>query len=169
MAEKTGARQMSIHISTDDIPDTPSGTWLCEKKCTRAVAIVCFLAFCWVAWLSRDFPPALNPVDVGPGKVPLLAACMGMICSVVLFFQAGRIASSIEFQRPAAVASGMLVIVGYVLLIPIVGFYAVSLLAIPLLMLVGGERRPVRLILCSAGFVFFIYLCFQLLLGVEFP
>lgn len=160
---------MSIPVSTDHIPDTQSGTWLCEKKYTRMLAMVCFLAFSWIAWLSRDFPPALNPVDVGPGKVPLLAACMGMICSVVLFFQAGRIASTIEFQRPAAVASGMLVMMGYVLLIPIAGFYAASLLVVPLLMLVGGERRPVRLILCSAGFVLFIYLCFQLLLGVEFP
>lgn len=169
MAEKTGTRQMSIHASTDDIPATQSSTWICEKKYTRVLAILCFLAFIWIAWLSRDFPSALNPVDVGPGKVPLLAACMGMICSIVLFFQASRIASSIEFQRPAAVASGMLVMVGYVLLIPVVGFYAVSLLAVPLLMLIGGERRAVRLILCTAGFVFFIYLCFQLLLGVEFP
>ncbi|HLU04825.1 MAG TPA: tripartite tricarboxylate transporter TctB family protein [Advenella sp.] len=156
-------------MNTDYLPGVQPGTWLCEKKYTRVFAVVCFVAFSWIAWLSREFPPALNPVDVGPGKVPMLVAGLGIICSVVLFFQAARIASNIEIQRPAAVASGMLVMMGYVLLIPIAGFYAVSLFAVPLLMLVGGERRPVRLILCSAGFVLFIYLCFQLLLGVEFP
>lgn len=160
---------MSAQENTDGTLDSHPGIRLCEKQYTKLLAAVCFVAFSWVAWLSLEFPPALNPVDVGPGKVPLIAASLGIICSIVLFFQAARIASNIEIQRPAAVVSGMLVIVGYVLLIPITGFYAVSLFAVPLLMLVGGERRPVRLILCSAGFVFFIYLCFQLLLGVEFP
>ncbi|WP_161495300.1 tripartite tricarboxylate transporter TctB family protein [Advenella sp. S44] len=144
-------------------------TWLCEMKSTRVVAILCLLAFGWIAWLSHGFPPPLNPVDVGPGKVPTLIAYLGMICSVVLFVQAGRITTRIELRRPAAVASGMLVIAGYVLLIPFVGFYITSVFAVPALMLVGGERRPLRLLLSSTGFVLFIYLCFQLLLGVEFP
>lgn len=160
---------MNTQTMTESAQPMRSGAWLSEKKATRAVALVCLFAFGWVAWLSRDFPPPLNAVDVGPGQVPMLAACLGMICSIVLFLQAGPIASQIQLQRPAAVAFGMLVITGYVLLIPYAGFYCVSVFAVPLLMLIGGERHPLRLILCSAGFVLFIYLCFQLTLGVEFP
>ncbi|ETF03461.1 hypothetical protein W822_07745 [Advenella kashmirensis W13003] len=140
-----------------------------EKSATRVIAILCLLVFACTAWLSLGFQAPLNPVDVGPGKVPLLASCLGMVCSIVLFAEARRLDSDVQLHRPAAVASGVLVMTAYVLLIPIAGFYLVSVFAVPLLMVVGGERRWSRLILCAAGFVIFIYLCFEQLLGVQFP
>lgn len=167
MAEKIGSSQMIVSSGTDTTRLV--NVWLCEKTATRVVAILCLFAFGWIAWLSLAFPPPLNPVDVGPGRVPSFVAYLGMICSIVLFVQAGHIHNKIELRRPAAVGAGMLVITGYVLLIPLVGFYITSVFAVPALMLVGGERRPLRLLLSSAGFVIFIYLCFQLLLGVVFP
>ena len=142
---------------------------ICEKTVTRVIAVLCLLAFGYTAWLSLGFPPPLNPVDVGPGKVPVFASCLGMICSIVLFAEARRMDSDIQLHRPAAVGAGVLVMTAYVLLIPFAGFYLASVFAVPLLMVVGGERRWPRLILCAAGFVLFIYLCFEQLLGVQFP
>lgn len=158
---------MGLSIGQHDT-DSPTIRF-CEKKSTRLISIICFVGFAWVAWLSRSFPPPFNPADVGPGEVPSLAAYVGMTCSVLMFIVAGRFTGRLELRRPKSVLSGILVISGYVVLIPFLGFYVMSGVAVPLLMLAGGEHRPLRLVLAAAGFDLFIYLCFQLLLGVQFP
>jgi len=139
------------------------------RVCTRLVAIICFAAFVWVIWAAQSLPVAFNPVDVGPARVPTLAALLGLVCCVLLFLQAGRLSDPIELGRPLSVAAGALILLAYVLAMPRVGFYPASFVAAALLMLAGGERRLWLIAGFAVGFCVFIYLCFDLILGVQFP
>lgn len=139
------------------------------RASTRLVAIICFAAFAWVIWTAQSLPPAFNAADVGPARVPTLAALLGVICSVGLFFQAGRLSGPLEVGRPLAVLAGVLTILAYVLAMPEVGFYPASLIASALLMLAGGVRRIWALAGFSLAFGAFIYVCFDLILNVQFP
>ena len=139
------------------------------KNSVRLVAVACMAIFAWAIWMASSFPPAFSPVDVGPGRVPLMAAIFGIVCSVILFFGATGTSDRIEVPRPLRVASGVVIIMAYVLLMPVVGFYVSSLIAFPLLMLAGGEQRVPVLIASTSVYLLFIYLCFERLLEVQFP
>lgn len=139
------------------------------RSSTRLVAIICFAAFAWVIWTAQSLPAAFNAADVGPARVPTLAALLGLICSAGLFVQAGRLSGSLEVGRPLAVLAGALTITAYVLAMPRVGFYPASFVACALLMLAGGVRSIWALASFSAGYCAFIYLCFDLILNVQFP
>lgn len=139
------------------------------RSSTRLVAIICFAAFVWVIWTAQSLPAAFNSADVGPARVPTLAALLGLICCVVLFLQAGRLSDPLEIGRPLAVLAGALTILAYVLAMPRVGFYPASFVASALLMMAGGARRIWALAGFSVGFCAFIYLCFDLILNVQFP
>jgi len=135
----------------------------------RVVTAICMMVFVWAAWTAHTFPPAFSDVDVGPGRVPLIASIFGMVCGVILFCRAPGAGQYIEISRPLRVGAGMLVIIAYVLLIPYAGFYISSLVAFPLLMLAGGASRWLTIALSTSGYLLFVYLCFDQLLGVQFP
>lgn len=136
---------------------------------TRVVAIICFAVFVWVIWTAQSLPGAFNAADVGPARVPTIAALLGLACCVLLFFQAARLVEPVEIGRPLAVLAGAVTISAYVLAMPHVGFYPASFVAAALLMLASGERRIWALAGFSAGFCAFIYLGFDLILNVQFP
>lgn len=135
----------------------------------RVVTAICMIVFIWAAWTANTFPPAFSEVDVGPGRVPLIASIFGILCGVILFYRAGGAGQYIEISRPLRVGSGMLVIMAYVLLMSHAGFYVSSLVAFPLLMVAGGASRWLTIALSTSGYLLFVYLCFDQLLGVQFP
>lgn len=135
----------------------------------RVVACICLLVFAFLGWLTQSFPTPFNSVDVGPGRVPFTASLIGIMCSITLIYFPGKKGEQTEVYRSWWVALGALVLSAYVLVMPYVGFYLSSAVAIPLLMLAGGERRWLVLLLSAAGFLTFVYCCFELLLGVQFP
>lgn len=136
---------------------------------TRVVVSICFAAFVWVIWSAQSLPAAFNPADVGPSRLPILAASLGLLCSALIFVNAGRLSEPVQIDRPLNVLAGALTILAYVLAMPRVGFYPASLVAVVLLMLAGGHRRIVTLVGFALGFCAFIYLGFELVLGVHFP
>ncbi|WP_298015530.1 tripartite tricarboxylate transporter TctB family protein [uncultured Castellaniella sp.] len=156
-------------------PDAPGETEkssclsLCARKSVRLVALACMAVFAWAAWVAHSFPPAFSDVDVGPARVPLMASIFGMLCSAILFHGAPGPGTRVRVSRPLQVGAGILVIVAYVLAIPHAGFYVSSVVAVPLLMLAGGEHRAPVLVASTAGYLLFIYVCFERLLDVQFP
>src|SRR5699024_12412862 len=74
----------------------------------------------------------------------------------------------IEIRRPLNVFLGAALVLIYVYVMPYVGFYIASVVAVPLLLFNGGERRWLLLFLYTLAFFAFVYFCFLLLLGVLF-
>lgn len=150
--------------------NTPRALNLTEGVAIRVVAAICLVIFAMAAWRASGFPPAFNPADIGPARVPYIAAGIGGLCGLWLLVGGGSEAHvRIEIPRSAWVAGGALAIVLFGLLMSRLGFYPVAAIAVPSIMAAGGERRWIILMAASLGFLFFVYLCFDLLLNVEFP
>lgn len=155
--------------------------WSMSRDVALVVASLLILAiFVWVIVQSLAFPEPFNEAEVGPGRVPMLAAVAGIVsCVMVLFFSvkhwvhgAGRTgmpAGRLQIRRPLAIVGASFLIIAWVEAMPRVGFYPASAVIVPLFMLLGGERRIWWLVLSSVGFVLAMYLCFALLLHIEFP
>lgn len=123
-----------------------------------------------IAW-SFDIPVSQNTSEVGPRFFPLLGAVGGMVlCGVLLCQLIRRKTESDTDQRIplAALKAGML-IVAYVVLMRQTGFYFASIIIIPSLMLVGGERRWPLLLMAVLGLCLFTYFFFEVSLNIVFP
>src|SRR5690625_2012805 len=140
-----------------------------ERFALRVVLLFIILGLGWIIYLSLLFPPSFNPVDIGAGRVPLGTAPIGIICSVALFMLVGASQRRVEISRPLNILLGSALVLLYVCAMPYVGFYVASIVAVPLLLFNGGERRWLLLFLYTLAFLAFVYFCFELLLGVRFP
>jgi len=140
-----------------------------ERSALRLVLLLIVFGLGWIAYRSWFFPPPFNPVDIGAGRVPFGTAIIGIVCSVILFMLTGTSQRQIEIRRPLNVFLGAALVLIYVYVMPYVGFYIASVVAVPLLLFNGGERRWLLLFLYTLAFLAFVYFCFELLLGVHFP
>jgi len=118
-----------------------------ERSALRLVLLLIVLGLGWIAYRSLLFPPSFNPVDIGAGRVPLGTAIVGIVCSVVLFILAGASQKQIEIRHPLKVFFGAVLVLLYAYVMPYVGFYIASVVAVPLLLFNGGERRWLWLLL----------------------
>lgn len=153
---------------------TPMALHLGKALFRRILAMVSLTLFTWMAWSAMHFPKSLNTADVGPGEFPLIVAVGGLLCSLAVLVQGcsireGSEAASMDVARAWSVAGAVLVIGAYGLLMPLLGFYACTAVAVPVMLLLGGERKWLRLLLVTVGFLVFVYFCFDRLLDVQFP
>lgn len=160
---------------TEPVPTPTQRLAFPQHKALRWVSLVTLVLFAWVGWESLGFPASMDEAEVGPARLPFITAIAGALTSLGLF--AGTFASAtksnttayFEIRHPGAILLAAVAISGWVVLMPYVGFYLVSAVAVPVIMLTGGERRLSWLVLSTIGFWLFVYFVFEVLLGIEFP
>jgi len=136
-------------------------------------ALLSLCCFAWMAWQSMAFPAAYNTAEVGPARVPLIACTGGILASIGLiihaFLRKSDSMPAIAIRKPLGVLATLALTFLWVWGMPHIGFYLASVIVVPLIMLAGGERRPLMLGLTAVGFVVFVHVCFSFLLDIEFP
>lgn len=146
------------------------------------ILVLLFGFFVWVAMVSATLPDSLETMEVGPGRFPLAGAVLGMVSCLFAFaysvkrkIQDKQNAARqsrvdyLEIRRPVSILLGVVLICLWVEGMSEIGFYITSILITPLFLLLGGERRLSWIVSFTAIFVLFIYLCFSLLLHIDFP
>ncbi|MVW72728.1 tripartite tricarboxylate transporter TctB family protein [Bordetella sp. 15P40C-2] len=140
-----------------------------ERQLNRFVALISAMAFAYIAWVARSFPPPFNEADVGPAQLPTMAAVLGMLACCWLYWTARQLRGQTEIGRPLRVLSGVIAIGAYVMLMPVFGFYPTSFVAVAILMAASGEHRAWVLLTTAVSVCLFVYVCFDLILDVQFP
>ncbi|WP_417277061.1 tripartite tricarboxylate transporter TctB family protein [Castellaniella sp.] len=151
-------------------------------KALMGVLAALFVLFAWITVESLRFPSSVETAEVGAGRFPLISGIGGMVSCAGAFYYAVRRAirarvgaavgtpeDTLEIKGPLSIFVAGLLIVGWVEGMSVVGFYTCSLVLVPAILLLGGERRPLWIILFTVGFLVAVYSCFSLLLHIDFP
>ena len=158
---------------TNSTEKAPTALLLSGRVVLVVVALLSLCCFTWMAWQSMAFPAAFNTAEVGAARVPLIACTGGILASMGLIVNAIRRKvdniSTIVIRKPLGILTALALTILWVLGMPHIGFYLASVVVVPLIMLAGGERRLLVLVLSAVGFVVFVQVCFSFLLDIEFP
>ncbi len=121
-----------------------------------------------------QLPPSMNPMDIGPAAFPYLIIGGIIVCSLVLIVKAYRKHSQGDEEKVTIVRANMVVVsivilIVYAILIPILGYYLSTALAMIGLLLSSGQKRLIKLVFVTGGFLLFAWIGFENILGVPLP
>ncbi len=157
LSQSTSIRQVSI-------------AWL---ECIFGAVIA--VVFAGYLYEATQLPPPFNPRAVGPAVFPIIIGIATLLFAIVLTLLGllkiyyRKRSRQVTFQRVYSVLFGMASLIGVGMVMEALGaFISVGLLS-GLVLLAGGERRPVFLLFISVAVALFVYCVFVLALGVYFP
>ena len=112
---------------------------------------------------------------VGPATFPRgLAALLGV--SGLLLGVRGALAlvgvvasDEVVTHRPLSVLLGIVLVVVFPLLMTTAGYYIAVGVWLPVFLVVAGYRKPLGILLYTAGFLAFAKVAFEIILGVRLP
>jgi hypothetical protein len=82
----------------------------------------------------------------------------------------GRIPGAITVtERPGSVIAGMGLVILFPVLMTTLGYYIGSALWMPAFFVVAGYRKPLGIVVLTAGFLTFATVAFEMTLGVRLP
>ena len=112
---------------------------------------------------------------VGPATFPRgLAALLG-VSGLLLGLRgalalAGVVASDeVVTHRPLSVLLGIVLVAVFPLLMTTAGYYIAVGVWLPVFLVVAGYRKPLGILLYTAGFLAFAKVAFEIILGVRLP
>ena len=122
--------------------------------------------------MSFTFPPGTE-TETGPAFIPRIYGGLLFALGFALAAKSlrGRGEAAAEAGRLSVknVVIGLALFTAYVIMIPILGFYLMTLIMVAALLRLGRGRSPVLLIAVPAGVALFIYLFFEKLMSVPMP
>lgn len=127
--------------------------------------------FGWTAYRLDDYSgPSIGPADFPTGLALLLAAgAVLLMLGAVLRWLRRAPLEAVAVRRPAHVAAGMALFVAFPPLMTWLGFYPAMILWLPAFLWLAGTRRPLVIVSYLAGFLVFVRLVFEMLLGTPLP
>ena len=144
------------------------------KRSNIILVFVMLLIVVLVFYQTRVMPKETLG-GLGPGQWPRFVAVILLIFTVLLLFQ--TIFMKSDVSSPINLKSGGLkrvfilfgVLIGFGILLPILGFLLSSFLFIMAVMFVMGEKKKSRIVLSSIGITAAIYIFFDYLLKLMLP
>lgn len=124
--------------------------------------------------LSMKLPPPMNQSDLGPATFPVMITVVITVLSIMLLYRGVKGKDSltqplIKILRKNSVFIVVLLLLAYVVLMPLLGYYISTVVFFPILLWFAGEKNPKKLALISIFFVLFAKAVFDMLLGVPLP
>ena len=124
--------------------------------------------------LSMKLPAPMNPSDLGPATFPYIIVIVIAFLSCLLIYRGLKNKNDaeqpiIKIKRKNNVFFVILLVLVYIILLPIIGYYISTALAFPAILWFAGERKPLKIVSITAGFIVFALLVFDMLLGVPLP
>ncbi|MDN5346927.1 MAG: putative tricarboxylic transport rane protein [Clostridia bacterium] len=118
---------------------------------------------------SFSFPPPTGKT-LGPSVWPQLMACLLMVLSGLMIFNAWRTREEAVFKGRYYRAALAAVVMGlYIWLSEIIGYIVTTIFFIFIILYLAGERDWRLLIIFPLGFTAFLYLVFYYLIDVPLP
>jgi putative tricarboxylic transport membrane protein len=112
-----------------------------------------------------------NSVDMGPAAFPQVLAWLVILLSVLLIitsFIKGS-ALKISVKRFKQIVYSMVLLIIYGVAIPFIGFYIATILFIPIMLFLAGERKWKSIIGVTIVFELFAFAIFDTVLNVPLP
>jgi putative tricarboxylic transport membrane protein len=112
---------------------------------------------------------------VGPATFPRgLALLLGVVALILALRAAVGLArfqpqATASIERPLAVALGIVLVALFPLLMSSLGYYLATTVWLPLLLFVAGYRKPIGILVYTAGFLAFVKLGFDMILRTPLP
>lgn len=128
----------------------------------------------WFLVNALFLPGDAGTADVGPSVFPILSAVGLIVASIIYLIKVIREKNKsgqekITINNRNKVLSAIGILIAYVLIIDVIGYYIASVIMIPLLLVISGIRNVVRIGILSMGFLLFIFVGFDTLLGIPLP
>jgi hypothetical protein len=136
------------------------------------LALVAVAAVFWFA--SAGFDEA-DSTGIGAATFPrgiavLLGVAAAMLAARAIMSLCGRLPSITNIiSRPGHVLAGMGLVILFPVLMNNLGYYIGSALWMPALFVVAGYRKPLGIVIMTAGFLVFAKVGFEMILGVRLP
>jgi len=138
------------------------GTWI--------VSVAVLLASAWFVFESIGFSGGVTLGEPGPGRMPIAIGSLAVALAAALAVQAfvRKSEEAVRFPRLAAVGAFTAAVLVYAVIIPFIGYYAATgLFLIAVMALLRAAWRTT--VGVAAGFLAFVLLIFDMLLGVPLP
>lgn len=141
--------------------------WLGESMISLALMITAAVFYL----VSKSFPQALNPADVGPSAFPRLMAGITFLLGLAqfLFSLLTRPKDWVAVEDKSTFLLGLILTILYLYLFPKVGYFYATPVFIALLMFILGNKSWLQILATIVGFVLFAYYVFFKLLQVSLP
>ena len=139
------------------------------------IAGVILMLFALSLWIGAGYIERSETGLMGPAGFPrgvaLIFGAVSLLMAVrgAIELRSGRGAAAMEIAQPLAVLAAMIMAVGYPVLLGYFGYYLVTGPWLIVLFVVTGNRRPLPMLLCAAGFLVFAKLVFEMLMGIPLP
>ena len=149
--------------------------WLAEIIFSVAMIVLAIIFFVW----AGDIRPNINPVDVGAAAFPRLMLAFICICAAAQILlsirtrkkllENGEEGKKIVFDNGGnmLIAAAVMLVYGY--LLPVIGFFYITPIAIFAMMFIMGNRKYIQMLSVTAGFMVFVYVIFIMVLRVSLP
>jgi hypothetical protein len=122
--------------------------------------------------LAMEFPPSLNPHDLGPDLLPKIISLMQVFLGIGWILQTflrPQNSGGFPMKHPVNILAIMGLILAYAWAMPKIGYYISTGLFLPAMLLLAMERRSLRIAGTTLGFILFAWGAFDLLLKVPLP
>lgn len=139
---------------------------------------VCLLFLAVAAWfyVTAANIPDYSGTFIGPDDFPrglaLIFAGFSLALlgrAVLLLLKGGYDGEWVLVERPLRVAAGMVLLALFPFLMEHIGFYIAMALWLPAFFVVADYTRPITVIVCTATFIAFTKVVFEMLLGTPIP
>jgi hypothetical protein len=126
-----------------------------------------------VLLVAAGFEDGPDHTGIGPATFPTGIAVLFGACALMLAARgalgllSGMADAPVVIGRPLHVLATILLVALFPLLMTKLGFYPAMAIFLPALFVVAGYRKPLGILLYSAGFLAFAKLAFELALGVR--
>lgn len=147
-----------------------------SKKLTEFILLGGFLVLAVLLYGSTASYPQFVQGSTA-AYVRFLAVSLGIFCAAELLLAVRRLNHNQNKQseklnlaaQPRQFWCLFIMLILYAIGFEYLGFYLSSALFLPITMFILGARKPLSIILTSAGILGFVYLVFERLLGVYMP
>jgi hypothetical protein len=160
-------------------PVNPQRSWI-DRLAVRGEVIdlvvgISLVVLAAAFWLGAAQFDETDTTGIGAATFPrgiaaLLGVAAAMLVARASMALSGRVPTGITVtQRPGHVVTGMGLVILFPVLMTNLGFYIGSALWMPALFVVAGYRKPLGIVLLTAGFLAFAKVAFEMTLGVRLP
>ncbi len=126
----------------------------------------------WIGagYIERSATGLMGPAGF-PRGVALIFGTVSLVMAVrgAVELRFGRAAAMVEIAQPLAVLAAMIMAAAYPVLLGYFDYYLVTGPWLVVLFFITGNRRPVPMLACAAGFLLFTKLVFEMLMGIPMP
>jgi putative tricarboxylic transport membrane protein len=143
------------------------------KMIKGEIAVGIFFIFIagWFLLEASKFPVNENSVDIGPAAFPQVLASLVILLSVFLIITSILKGSDVKIRakRFKQILYSMILLIIFGVSIPYAGFYLATVLFLPTMLFLAGERKWKSIIGVTIVFELFAFAIFDTVLNVPLP